>query len=70
MPQPLLNQKAHALTLLGNPVRFAHQRLDGEIFYVRSVSWEGMVTLDSLPGEFAPFLFVSMVLAATAGDAS
>lgn len=58
MSRTLLNQKDKALALFGKPVRFVHQRDSGDTYRVQSVNWEGMVTLDALPGEFAPSLFV------------
>lgn len=60
MPQASLNQKTQAFALLGKPVRFVHQQQGGEVYRILSVNWEGMVTLNSLPGEFAPSLFVAV----------
>jgi hypothetical protein len=53
-----LAQKDAAIALLGRRIRFNHQRETGPDMRVRSVGWNGMVTVDALPGEFAPHLFV------------
>jgi hypothetical protein len=53
-----LAQKKLGLSLIGKPICFAHQP-QGPVHRVRSVSWNGMVTLADMVGEFAPHLFVS-----------
>lgn len=52
-----IERDAAAFALLDKSVRFAHQP-DGPFHRVRSISPDGMVTIDTLPGEFAPHLFV------------
>ena len=49
---------AISLIVAGRPIRFAHQP-DGPTHRIQAVNWIGMVTLDDLPGEFAPHLFVA-----------
>lgn len=49
-------QKDKGIDLLGKFVRFNHQP-DGPIYSVQSCGWNGMITLDGLPGDFAPHLF-------------
>lgn len=53
-----LAQKDMAISLTGKTIRFNHQHDTGPDFRVQSVGWNGMVTLDAFPGEFAPHLFV------------
>lgn len=48
-----------AIKLTNKPLRFAHEWESGPIYRIRSVGPTGMVTLDNLPGEFAPSLFVT-----------
>ena len=60
MSRELLALKDKALSLLGKPLRFVHQQESGEIYRIQSVGWDGMVTLDLLPGEFAASLFVAV----------
>ena len=50
-------RKDLAISLIGKDLYFAH-RQEGEMFHISTVTWEGMVTLDNLPGEFTPGLFV------------
>lgn len=63
-PHPLimsrvdLDQKKLGLSLLGRPVRFAHLP-DSKPMRIESVSWNGMVTVEGMAGEFAPHLFIS-----------
>lgn len=47
--------------LLGKRVHFAHQ-VGGHVHTVTSVSLDGMVELDDLPGKFASHLFVEIPL--------
>lgn len=49
-------QKDLAAKLIGKRIRFAHQS-EAETHLITSILWDGMVTLDDLPGEFAPHLF-------------
>lgn len=58
MPMEHLKQKDLAISLLGKPVRFVHMPEENETYCVQSVTWQGMVTIDKLSGEFAPELFV------------
>lgn len=53
----LFAQKDLACSLLGKAICFAHMP-HGERFRVTSVDYEGMVTIDKLPGLFAPHVFV------------
>lgn len=53
-----LAQKDLAMTLLGQNICFNHHAPHGAKYRVQSVTFEGMVTIDGLPGEFAPHLFV------------
>ena len=57
MPPADMAQKKAALDLIGKRVCFAHQP-EGQSHGIQAVGWNGMVTLDDLPGEFAPHLFV------------
>jgi hypothetical protein len=57
MPPEDLAQKKAGLALLERDICFAHQP-DGPVHRVRSVGWNGMVTLAHMSGEFAPHLFV------------
>lgn len=59
MPRGDLEQKKLAITLLGKEVRFAHQEVNPTWYRITSMGWNGMLTLDGLPGEFAPHLFVA-----------
>lgn len=52
-----LEQKKRALSLLERDICFAHQP-NGPTHRIRSVGWNGMVTLADMVGEFAPHLFV------------
>lgn len=56
-----LKQKDDALALIGKKLCFAHQ-LEGPTHRVRSIGWNGMITLDDIEGEFAPHLFASTSL--------
>lgn len=58
MPAADLAQKKLGLALLEKDIAFAHQP-DGPVYRVRALGWNGMVTIDGLPGEFAPHLFVT-----------
>ena len=51
-------QKDAGIALFGKTVRFHHQAESGPDMQVRSVGWNGMVTLDAFEGEFSPHLFV------------
>lgn len=57
MPAAELAQKKAALALCERDICFAHMP-DGPSHRVQSVSWNGMVTLHDMVGEFAPHLFV------------
>lgn len=57
MPIGDLNQKKAALALCARDICFAHMP-DGPSHRVQSVSWNGMITLHDMVGEFAPHLFV------------
>lgn len=57
MPKEDLTRKMAAIDLLGREVRFAHQ-LEGPWHKIASMSWNGMLTLGDMEGEFAPHLFV------------
>lgn len=57
MPEDDLAQKKVALELCERDICFAHQP-DGLPHRIQSVSWNGMVTLHDMTGEFAPHLFV------------
>jgi len=48
-------QKKVALSLLGKDVYFAHR--PEEIYRVQAVSYNGMVSISGMVGEFAPHLF-------------
>jgi hypothetical protein len=52
-----LAQKDAGNALFGKDVRFALQ-LHGPVHHIRSVGWDGRVTIDGIVGEFAPHLFV------------
>jgi hypothetical protein len=52
-----LEQKKAGIALIGKQIHFAHQP-GGPLYRVRSVGWNGMVTIDNMVGEFAPHLFV------------
>ncbi len=58
MPRADLEQKKLAIELLGKEVRFAHQER-GPWYRIQSMSWNGMLTLEGMSGEFAPHLFVA-----------
>jgi hypothetical protein len=51
-----LERKKLAITLLGKILRFHHQP-EGPFHQVRTMSWNGMVELHDMSGEFAPHLF-------------
>lgn len=57
MPKEDLKRKMAAIDLLGQQVRFAHQP-DGPWRRIQSMSWNGMLTVEGMEGEFAPHLFV------------
>lgn len=57
MPIDDLVQKKLALDLCEKDICFAHQP-DGPVHRIRSISWNGMVTLHDMVGEFAPHIFV------------
>jgi hypothetical protein len=50
-------QKIAGLALVGKKVVFNHQPDDADPSRVTSCGWNGMVSIDTLPGEFAPHLF-------------
>ena len=54
-PRWMMEQHNRAIHLLGRLVVF-NNMLDGEPMRVTSVNFEGMLTVDALPGEFAPHL--------------
>lgn len=57
----ILDRKdAAARLLMANTVRFNHEADTGPDRKIQSVSWDGMVTLGDLAGEFAPHLFVAV----------
>jgi hypothetical protein len=56
LSEETLARKDAAIGLLGKTIRFAHQP-EGPNWSVMSVSWDGMVMLADLAGEFAPHLF-------------
>ena len=59
MPREDLERKKQALKIIGKRVRFRHMVYDvGPSYRVSSVSWNGMVGLEGMVGEFAPHLFV------------
>jgi hypothetical protein len=58
MPADDLAQKKAALALCEKDICFAHMP-EGPKHRVESVSWNGMVTLHDMTGEFAPHLFVA-----------
>ncbi len=58
MPDDDLARKDAGMALFGKTVRFNHQRDSGPDMRVQSVGWNGMVTIDAFPGEFAPHLFI------------
>lgn len=51
-------QKDAGMKLLGKRVRFAHMKEAAG--FVNSMGHDGMVTLETLSGEFAPHVFVVM----------
>lgn len=53
----LIAQKDLAIWLIGKEVCFNHMPA-GPRYRIQSVSWNGMVTLAGMTGEFAPHLFV------------
>ena len=57
MSDEQLTRKDLAISLMGKDLYFAHM-LRGETFRIQTVTWEGMVTINNVPGEFAPGLFV------------
>lgn len=57
MPAADLAQKKAALALCERNICFAHEPY-GPSHRIQSVSWNGMVTLHGMVGEFAPHLFV------------
>lgn len=57
MPFSDLQQKKAALALCERDLCFAHMP-NGPTHRIQSVSWNGMVTLHDMVGEFAPHLFV------------
>lgn len=57
MPADDLAQKKAGLALLERDICFAHEP-NGPIRRVQAVSWNGMVTIAGMAGEFAPHLFV------------
>jgi hypothetical protein len=57
LPPDDLHRKHAALMLLGRELRFADQP-NGPCHRIETVSWEGMLTLSDLAGEFAPDAFV------------
>lgn len=60
MPREDLDRKIAALKLYGKgAVRFAHQQESGPDHRVQWISWNGMIGLEGMAGEFAPHLFVA-----------
>jgi hypothetical protein len=57
MPPIDLMQKKLALELIDHDICFAHQP-DGSTHRIQSITWNGMVTLHDMVGQFAPHLFV------------
>lgn len=57
MPAADLAQKKMGLALCERDICFQHMPA-GPVHRVQSVSWNGMVTLHGMAGEFAPHLFV------------
>jgi hypothetical protein len=53
-----LEQNKAGIALIGRDIYFAHQP-GGPTHRVQSVGWNGMVTIDDMPGEFAPHLFIA-----------
>lgn len=52
-------QKDLAFSLVGKPLRFAHQGPDDPWLFIQTINQDGMVTLrEGYEGEFAPHLFV------------
>jgi hypothetical protein len=51
------DRKDLAFSLIGKPLRFAHQP-DGPERRIQSISGDGMVTIKDFSGEFAPHLFI------------
>jgi hypothetical protein len=60
MPRQDLEQKKAALALCERDICFAHEP-NGPSHRIQSVSWNGMVTLHDMVGEFAPHLFVPAI---------
>ncbi len=56
MPRADLEQKKLALALHGKDIVFAHLP-DEPARRIQSISWNGMVTVTGMPGEFAPHIF-------------
>jgi hypothetical protein len=53
---------------VGDSVRFAHQLASGPTYRITGFAPDGMVTLDGLPGEYAPHLFVEQSPKVTRSD--
>jgi hypothetical protein len=53
-------EKHLAISLLGKRLRFAHMPPGQMDTRITSVSYDGMVTIEGLPSEFAPHLFVEV----------
>lgn len=56
MSEEALDRKIAGLKLIGKRIAFAHDTT--ETYRVLAVSWDGMVTIEGMAGEFAPHLFV------------
>lgn len=56
MPAKDIERKKAALKLLGKYVSFHH--MPEKSFFVESCSWNGMISVSGMVGEFAPHLFV------------
>jgi len=54
-----LAQKKAAIALCERDICFAHQP-NGPVHRIQSVSWNGMVILHDMTGEFSPHLFVAV----------
>lgn len=57
MPAEDLERKKLALSLVEKPLRFHHMPEDSKPLYIQSVSFNGMVEIRGMAGEFAPHLF-------------
>lgn len=57
MPLEDLERKEMAISLLEKPLRFHHMPEDSDPLFIQGVTYNGMVEIRGMVGEFAPHLF-------------